>query len=174
MQNFEKYHPIMSRHYNLDWLTNFKLKDILAMRHMRDIAIAQGRPIDTEITETAHFVNRAMALVMANRALLYGVGTRGADDLLATFGIYGFSTDQRCATVRMAAPATADPAVLAEVLPRMIGFAVHELGLTRMVAGQIVRPADRELYLANHFTEQSDGQLELHAEDVVDLPAYRF
>jgi len=173
MQSFEKYHPIMSRHYNLDWLTNFKLKDVLTMRHMRDIAIAQDRPIDNEITESAHFVNRAMALVMSNRGLLYGIGTRGQDDLLATFGIYGFSTDRRCATVRMASPANADPAVLAEVLPRMIGFAVHELGLARMVADQIVRPADWDLYLANHFVEQADGRLELHATSVVDLPKYQ-
>lgn len=174
MAAFEKYHPIMSRHYTLDWLTHFKLKDIYALRREHDVARAQERPIDTEMTESAHFVNRAMALVMGDRALLYGVAAHGGDTLLATFGIFGFSSDRACATVRMASAADADPAVLAEVLPRMIGFAVHELGLTTLIAGHIVRDADRALYQQHHFKTVKDGQLVLDAADVQDDPDYFF
>ena len=32
MQSFEKYHPIMSVHYTMDWLTTFKIKDIFQLR----------------------------------------------------------------------------------------------------------------------------------------------
>jgi hypothetical protein len=174
MQNFEKYHPIMSRHYTLDWLTAFKLKEIYALRRELDVAEAQQRPVDADITVSAHFVNRAMALVMGNQALLYGIRSREEDTLLATFGFYGFSTDRQCATVRMANAANADNAVLSEILPRMVGFAVHELGLSRLVAGQIVRPADEQLYLANHFERRSDGRLVLHASAILNDEEYDF
>lgn len=174
MQNFEKYHPIMSRHYTLDWLTTFKLKEIYTLRRELDVAEAQQRPIDADITVSAHFVNRAMALVMGNQALLYGVRTRQEDALVATFGFYGFSTDRKCATVRMANAADADDAVLNEILPRMVGFAVHELGLSRLVAGQIVRPQDEQLYLDNHFEKHSDGRLVLHASTILNDAEYDF
>lgn len=174
MQIFEKYHPIMSRHYTLDWLTTFKLKEIYALRRESDVAQAQQRPVDADITASAHFVNRAMALVMSNQALLYGIRARQEDALLATFGFYGFSTDRKCATVRMASAKGASAEVLGEVLPRMIGFAVQELGLTSLVAGQIVREEDAQLYQEHHFKRQNDGRLVLRAADVLADDAYTF
>lgn len=171
---FEKYHPIMSVHYTMDWLTLFKAKDVLTMRQNQEIATAQGRPVDKNIADTAHFVNRAMALVMGNQALLYGIRDRQTDELTGTFGFYGFSTDKDCATVRMATLPEVPLKVEAEVLPRMLGFAVHELGLRRLVAGQIVREADRQLYLDNHFEVHKDGTLVLHTGDIRDLPEYHF
>lgn len=174
MAIFEKYHPIMSVHYTMDWLTLFKAKDILAMRQNLEIAQAQGRPVDKTIADTAHFVNRAMALVMGNQALLYGVRDRATDELVGTIGLYGFSTDGQCATLRMATLPETPISVQAEFLPRIIGFAVHELGLTKLLAGQIVRAADRQLYLNHHFHERSDGSLVLDAKDVLNLEEYRF
>lgn len=174
MQNFEKYHPIMSRHYTLDWLTAFKLKEIYALRRDLDVAEAQQRPVDADITVSAHFVNRAMALVMGNQALLYGIRSRQEDTLLATFGFYGFSTDRQCATVRMANAAAADDAVLEEVLPRMLGFAVHELGFSTLIAGQIVRPEHEQMYLDNHFERRGDGRLVLRAAAIMDDKKYDF
>lgn len=174
MAIFEKYHPIMSVHYTMDWLTLFKAKDVLTMRQNLEIAKAQARPVDKTIGDTAHFINRAMALVMGNKALLYGIRDRQSDELVGTFGLFGFTTDGKCATVRMATLPETDSAVLPEVLPRMLGFAVHELGLTKLQAGQIVRAADRELYLANHFSQQKDGSLVLNAADILTLPEYHF
>jgi hypothetical protein len=164
----------MSVHYTMDWLTLFKAKEVLTMRQNLEIAQAQGRPVDKNIGDTAHFINRAMALVMDNKALLYGVRDRATDELAGTFGFYGFSTDGKCATVRMATLPETPLTVEEEVLPRMLGFAVHELGLSRLVAGQIVRDADRQLYLQHHFTPRSDGTLVLNAADIADLAAYKF
>ncbi len=174
MAIFEKYHPIMSAHYTMDWLTTFKAKDVLVMRQNVEIALAQGRPVDTGIADTAHFINRAMALVMGNKALLYGIRDRKTDELVGTFGIYGFSTDGRCATVRLATLPETPNEVMAEVLPRMLGFAVHELKLTHLVAGQIVRDADRVLYQEHHFEARQDGRLVLRAADIATLADYQF
>lgn len=174
MAAFEKYHPIMSRHYTLDWLTQFKLKDIYALRQEQEVAVAQERPIDQTMTESARFVNRAMALVMADQALVYGVSAHNDDTLLAMLGLYGFSTDRASVTIRMVSAPGADAAVLAEVLPRIIGFAVHELGLKQLIAGHVVCEDDRELYLKHHFKLTADDQLVLKAADVAELPEYFF
>ena len=73
MQSFEKYHPIMSVHYTMDWLTTFKIKDIFQLRADRQIAAESGREFDQKITDTARYINRSMRLVMSNNALLYGI-----------------------------------------------------------------------------------------------------
>ena len=53
MQSFEKYHPIMSVHYTMDWLTTFKIKDIFQLRADRQVAAESGREFDQKITDTA-------------------------------------------------------------------------------------------------------------------------
>ena len=73
MQSFEKYHPIMSVHYTMDWLTTFKIKDIFQLRADRQVAAESGREFDQKITDTARYINRSMRLVMSNNALLYGI-----------------------------------------------------------------------------------------------------
>ena len=55
MQSFEKYHPIMSVHYTMDWLTTFKIKDIFQLRADRQVATESGREFDQKIT-TPYFM----------------------------------------------------------------------------------------------------------------------
>ncbi len=49
MQSFEKYHPIMSVHYTMDWLTTFKIKDIFQLRADRQVAAESGREFDQKL-----------------------------------------------------------------------------------------------------------------------------
>ncbi|BDR57547.1 hypothetical protein [Xylocopilactobacillus apis] len=65
MKSFEKYHPLLTEHYKMDWLTAFPLKDII-------LKIGSA-------SETAKFINQQMRLVMANQKLFYGVADRSSN-----------------------------------------------------------------------------------------------
>jgi hypothetical protein len=170
---FEKYHPIMSVHYTMDWLTMAKLKEVFALRQDPEIARGQERPVDTVIGDTAHYVNRAMALVMRNQALLYGVQDRATGRLMGTFGLFNVDEQRMTASVRLATLADTNPAVMAEVLPRMLGFAVHELELQWLTAEQIVRSTDAALFQQHHFAPEGQ-HLVLDASKIMHDEQYMF
>ncbi|MCX2455106.1 GNAT family N-acetyltransferase [Lacticaseibacillus nasuensis] len=134
MAQFEQYHPILSAHYRLDWLTTFKLKDVFALRHDAQAAAQSDRPVATSFEEAARTLNRAMLDVMNNNALLYGIGSRQTGALLGSFAIAHFAADRTTATVQFETLPTTDREVMVEVLPRMVGFAFFELGLTQVTA----------------------------------------
>ena len=103
MQSFEKYHPIMSVHYTMDWLTTFKIKDIFQLRADRQIAAESGRGFDQKITDTARYINRSMRLVMSNNALLYGIKDRANGDFLGSFCIWNFSETKPWPSIKVKA-----------------------------------------------------------------------
>ncbi|WP_155287851.1 hypothetical protein [Lacticaseibacillus zhaodongensis] len=174
MQKFERYRPFMTRHYTLDWLTSVKLKEIYALRSDARIAAAQNRAIDTTIETSAHYVNRAMARVLSDQALLYAVSDWHDGALVATLSFDNFLPDDSAATIAVASMPDSDTAALAEVVPRMLGFAVHELGLKRLQAVHIVTDADREVFLQNHFAPLPDGSLLLTAADIMHDARYEY
>lgn len=72
MAKFELYHPILTPHFTLDWLTQFKVRDINVLRQ-------QTVPGES-IIDTANYVNREMSTIMHDRALTWGVGDKQSDD----------------------------------------------------------------------------------------------
>lgn len=65
MAKFEMYHPIYTEHYQLDWLTQSKVKDINALRRKR-------HPNESMI-QTANDVNRQMSVIMHDQKLIWGI-----------------------------------------------------------------------------------------------------
>ncbi|WP_204122615.1 GNAT family N-acetyltransferase [Lacticaseibacillus mingshuiensis] len=190
MTCFEKYHPLLSAHYTMDWLTMAKLKDVFALRNDPLVAAISGRERDSSIEATAHYVNQSMRLVMADRALLYGVTARDDRSFCGSFCLWNFSENKTQAQIRFEVlAAQASRPVMAEVLPRMLGFAFFELGVTQVYALlPETATADVALLKANHFTATStgrtrtmpDGQsvpllkLTLAADTVKNDPRYQF
>lgn len=151
---FEKYHPLLSAHYRLDWLTLFKLKEVYALRHDPAQAAQSGRETDATIEDTARYVNQAMRLIMRNEALLYGIGDKKTQVMLGSICLWQFDAALTQGQLRFEVlPAGADQAVMTEVLPRVVGFAFFELGLSQL---QAVLPANATeaigLLTAAHFT----------------------
>ena len=72
MNKFELYHPILTEHFALDWLTHSKVRDIFELRHDPEIAKASDRDIDATIEDTTTYVNQMMRVVMNNEALIWG------------------------------------------------------------------------------------------------------
>ncbi|GEK29646.1 GNAT family N-acetyltransferase [Furfurilactobacillus siliginis] len=153
---FEKYHPIMTAHYVLDWLTTYKVKDVFALRHDASVAQASGRSVDTDIMATAAYVNHMMSLVMNNNALIWGVGDKVTNDYLGTFMLWDVS-EKSAAVGYELLPAMQQQGVMGEVLTHMISFAFDELHLQQLIADTASdNAASQALLVAHGFTRQPD------------------
>lgn len=153
---FEKYHPIMTAHYVLDWLTTYKVKDVFTLRHDAMVAQASGRPVDADIMATAAYVNHMMSLVMNNNALVWGVGDKVTSDYLGTFMLWDV-TETSAAVGYELLPSMQQHGVMGEVLTHMVSFAFDELHLQKLIADTAAdNVASQALLMAHGFTRELD------------------
>lgn len=135
MKQFEKYHPMMTPHYTLDWLTTFTVKDIYQLRSNQALAVLNRRKKDTAITQTVRYINQTMHKVMSNQALVWGIQARKAQDFLGIFQFRNFNELEKSAEVRFELlPAYQHQGILPELLTHMSLFAFNELKLNRLKA----------------------------------------
>ncbi len=153
MEKFEKYHPILTPHFTLDWLTASKVKDIFELRHDKKIAALSGRDIDEDIEQTATYVNRTMHAIMNNEALLWGILDRRTDKFLGTLCIWHFNDQKNTAEIRFEVLADQqNQGIMSEVLGHMSSFAFAELGLKSLYAiTQAKNGASQAVLKKNHF-----------------------
>ncbi|WP_407891591.1 N-acetyltransferase [Lacticaseibacillus sp. N501-2] len=189
MISFEKYHPLLSAHYTLDWLTNANLKAVHELRANATQAELSGRKTDLDIPATAHYINQSMRLVMKNKALLYGITDRATQKFVGSICLWQFDADFTRAQMRLeVADAKNADALYQEIIPRVVGFSFFELGLAQLT---MIVPENADLLQwlsANHFQSQpyphtrklASGQkvallaMTLNRDTVADDPAYRF
>lgn len=130
MAQFEKYHPILTAHFQLDWLTQFRVNAINAQRN------ASGH--SESMLATADFVNRQMSEIMKDNALVWGIGDRNTDDFLGVFGFQAI--DQKNGTANVVLELT-DVApvdlIFNELVTHMLAFADEELGLSQLTVKQV-------------------------------------
>lgn len=175
MVAFEKYHPLLSAHYTFDWLTMSKLKDLFALRADAVQAAQSAREVDHTITETAHYVNRAMHAVMSNQALIYGVTARADHALAGTVALMHITEPPTTAELQVELlPHVEPPAYFAEVLPRIIGFAFFELGLTTLTLILSPKPSPLRTWLGANGFDAAESPLTITKAQVADDPRYRF
>lgn len=133
MKKFEFYHPILTDHYGLDWLTKTKVKDIFALRSQAQIAQLEQRAADQELTDTVAYVNQVMRLVMNNQALVWGITRRVDQQFFGIVGLTEFTADSKQATLQFTLPDVASlTSAMTEVLKRLITFAFQELELSQI------------------------------------------
>ncbi|WP_461219501.1 hypothetical protein [Lapidilactobacillus salsurivasis] len=78
MTKFEKYHPILTDHYTLDWLTNAPLKNSHALLQQLPQLAAQT----SDYAHTAQFIQGQMLAIMKNQRLLWGITQRSTGALV--------------------------------------------------------------------------------------------
>lgn len=133
MKKFEFYHPILTDHYGLDWLTKTKVKDIFALRSQAQIAQLEQRAADQELTDTVAYVNQVMRLVMNNQALVWGITRRVDQQFVGIVGLTEFTADSKQTTLQFTLPDVASlTSTMTEVLKRLITFAFQELELSQI------------------------------------------
>jgi len=119
MAKFELYHPILTPHYQLDWLTNFKVKDVNALRQI-------SQPTES-ILETANYVNREMSTIMNDQALTWGVSDKQQDDLLAIVNLAPANANFKKAQLTITQVAKDNQSLVEEIETYMTEFAQNEL-----------------------------------------------
>ncbi|MFC6255133.1 GNAT family N-acetyltransferase [Secundilactobacillus hailunensis] len=119
MAKFELYHPILTPHYQLDWLTNFKVKDVNALR--------QTINPKESMLETANYVNREMSTIMNDQALTWGVSDKQQDDLLAIVNLAPADDQFKKAQLTITQVTKTSQSLVEEIENYMTEFAQNEL-----------------------------------------------
>lgn len=120
MAQFERYHPIMTAHYQLDWLTQFKLTDINQLRQQTNAG--------ETVVETADYVNRQMSTVMQNEALIWGIQDKARQQFNGIIGLTQLNDTPDTATLLLDLTPDADAAqVVRELGDHTAAFADKEL-----------------------------------------------
>ncbi|MFC6314607.1 hypothetical protein ACFQHW_03380 [Lapidilactobacillus achengensis] len=105
MTKFEKYHPILTDHYTLDWLTNSPLKNSHALLQQLPQLAAQT----SDYAHTAQFIQGQMLAIMKNQRLLWGITQRSTGALVGVARILPrqLSTTTTQTGAQASAPTTA-------------------------------------------------------------------
>lgn len=143
MKPFERYHPMMTAHYTLDWLTTFTVKAIFQLRQDATVAQTSRRKADTAMTQTVRYVNQVMRNVMHNQQLTWGIRDRQTQNFLGLFEFKDFNALEKSAELHFEfLPDTDTHAMLVEISTYMTRFAFDELGCQRLKV--ILTPAQTE------------------------------
>lgn len=130
MEQFEKYHPIMTPRFTFDWLTVATVKDVFAIRHDPAIAAQANRPADADINQTVTFISQTMVAVMRNQQLTWGITDRAEKRFVGIFALDPIDPESGQAGLHLELqPALVTPPVVNEIIGHMSAFAFAELGL---------------------------------------------
>ncbi|AVK63989.1 GNAT family N-acetyltransferase [Lactobacillus sp. CBA3606] len=128
MTKFEKYHPLLTPHYTLDWLTKVRVKNVLTL--YQQMSNAQTPPT---ILTTADQLNQTMREIFHDQKLVWGISTRPTDQFIGQAGFDPIDLTAKTAVLTVTVlTAHHQIAVLTEIYQRLIAFAWHELHLTHL------------------------------------------
>ncbi|UQS84428.1 hypothetical protein MOO46_04010 [Apilactobacillus apisilvae] len=91
MKSFEGIHPILTNNFRLDWLTEFKLQDVIDFQKKSDP--------ESDIASTGNFINAAMIDVMRKKALLWGIENKETHQFIGMGGIANISEGDTAPTI---------------------------------------------------------------------------
>lgn len=133
MEQFEKYHPIMTPRFTFDWLTVSTVKDVFALRHDPAVAAQTNRPADADINQTVDYISHTMVAVMRNRQLTWGITDRSAKQFVGIFSLDPIDEDSGQAGLHLElVPKELTAASVREIIGHMSAFAFAELGLSSL------------------------------------------
>lgn len=124
MTKFELYHPILTPHYQLNWLTQFKVKDVNTLR--RRLTAHES------MIETANYVNREMSTVMNDQALTWGISNKQQDDFLGIVNLAPGNNHFKTAVLTIIRVNEDDQALVTEIQAYMNEFAKNQLQSSRL------------------------------------------
>lgn len=132
MAQFEKYHPILTPHYALDWLTKARAIDVQRL-------YADNTNAPVPITTVATTINQTMRAIFRDQKLVWGVSDRASDAFVGQVGFDPIDMTTHQATLQVSVcPDYQTAATLQELYQRLVAFGTAELKLTTLT----VQPVD--------------------------------
>jgi hypothetical protein len=93
MTSFEKFHPVLTAHYTLDWLTQTPVKQIDDLFSQPVVTTVKAEQLPTAILETVKRVNRVMQKVMNGTELTWGITDSRSQIFIGIVTISGFQNN---------------------------------------------------------------------------------
>ncbi|KOY71084.1 hypothetical protein [Apilactobacillus kunkeei] len=85
MRSFEGLRPIITEHFYMDWLTEFKLQSVIDFQKQQDEK--------ADIMSTSNFINAIMNDIMSQKGLLWGVMDKETKHFVGVSGISNLQSD---------------------------------------------------------------------------------
>ena len=150
MSQFEKYHPILTAHYALDWLTKSRAIDVFHLYQLSGTT-----PLDMPTTATQ--INQTMREIFRDQKLVWGVSDRSSGQFVGQAGFDPIDTTTHRARLRLdLLPANEQPAALTELYQHLVAFGTTELALTRLTVQLTTIDAQRAAILTSLGFTTSD------------------
>lgn len=156
MAQFEKYHPILTAHYTLDWLTKARAIDVQTLDQ-------QATSTTAALTTTAAQINQTMRLIFRDQQLIWGVTNRTTDQFVGRVGFAPIDLHNHQATLIVDLLADAQTtATWTELYQRLVAFATAELQLKVLTVNLTSANPELEAILTRlGFTPSDQGHYQL-------------
>ncbi|GEP72647.1 hypothetical protein FD12_GL001097 [Lentilactobacillus rapi DSM 19907 = JCM 15042] len=99
MTSFEKFHPVLTAYYTLDWLTQTPVKQVDALFNQPVISTTKADHLPTQILDTVKSINRVMQKVMNGAELTWGITNSDSQQFIGIITISGFETTDQVGNI---------------------------------------------------------------------------
>lgn len=167
MNSFEKFHPVLTAHYTLDWLTQTPVKQVDDLFNSPYFTTVSAERLPNEIFDTIKGVNRIMRKVMNGSQLTWGITNSNTMVFKGIITVSGFNANQQTGVLDFTFVKQEDQG-LSEVIQRVVEFVKDHFSFTHL-AVNIDTPvkAIEDILSENHFktTDQRHFKLTLPPAD---------
>ncbi|WP_125768012.1 hypothetical protein [Lapidilactobacillus wuchangensis] len=163
MEQFEKYHPLLTEHYTLDWLTTTSLKEVHQLLPKISSSYAWQN-----FSQSAQFLNQTMLTIMRNQQLVWGITRRSENTLVGVASLTHFTSEQVQLTLQPLPSDRHIPQINQETLLYLTAFVLAELAIPKIILAAPF-PA-KDLLTRLGYSYQADTNT-WEIERAVQLPA---
>lgn len=131
MASFEKFHPVLTAHYTLDWLTQTPVKHVDELLSKPYFSTVAAEKMPAEILETVRDINHIMQKVMNGHELTWGVTDSATGDFKGIITISGFEPNQTTGSLDFTLPQESIGS-FSEVIDRAVKFAADHFNFSKL------------------------------------------
>lgn len=142
VQKFAAYHPLLTEHFTLDWLTTTPLKQIQQTFGTIPALQSQGQ----DYAKLSQRLNQTMTAIMANQKLIWGITQRDRQRFIGQAGFINWQAAQATLILDLS-PAVA-VATWQELITFLTAFAQKTLELKQVNYGLAETTAEQKHHLA--------------------------
>ncbi|AQW21373.1 hypothetical protein PL11_005225 [Lentilactobacillus curieae] len=132
MSQFEKYHPILTPNYTLDWLTQTPVKNIFELYQGNNYETSLTIKRPSSILDTVRNVNHTMQKVMAEKELTWGITDSDSGEFLGVIKAFDLSEDTPEAKISFVTKAQQPEELLFQVVKRTVKFIIDHFASTKV------------------------------------------
>lgn len=166
MPGFEKFHPVLTKHFRLDWLTASPVKNTDQLLNKATLKTKDYDDIKpSTVLATVDLVSGIMRQVMNSKQLTWGI----TDSHNRLVGIISILNLDELNTVGQISFVVIDQTILQEVLPRVIAFSQNHFPLTKLTIA-IHEQKLKSLFESIGFKAVNESRFEILVKDFTYLP----